>query len=67
MSTVTYPDVSVKLTGEDGNVFFIIGSVARAIRSQHGTAAADAYTGEALSKGSYDEVLSFTMKTVNVE
>jgi hypothetical protein len=62
-----FPDVTVQLSGEDGNVYAVIGRVAKAIRRAHGDAAADAYWNEARNAGSYDEVLQLTMRTVEVE
>jgi hypothetical protein len=64
---VKYEDVTVKLTGEDGNVFSIIAATAREIRKVHGRDAADAFVKEAMGTSSYDEVLCLVMDTVNVE
>lgn len=61
-----YPDVKVQLSGEDGNVYSIIGRVKREIRRKHGHEAADAFAKEAMSKGSYEEVLGFVQQTVDV-
>lgn len=63
---LTYPDVRVALVGEDGNAFSIIGRVARAIRQAHGREAADAFTADATSAASYDELLYLVMNTVTV-
>jgi hypothetical protein len=62
----TYPHVAVQLTGGDGNVFAIIGTVARALRRQVSADAATAFTNAATACGSYDEVLNLTMNTVDV-
>jgi hypothetical protein len=64
---VTYPDVTVQLTGQDGNVFNIIGQVAKALRRQVSREAADAFTKEAFQSDSYDAVLQLAMRTVEVE
>lgn len=61
-----YPDVTVRLTGNDGNAFAIIGNVARHLRRAHGAKAADAYRNEAMKQDSYDALLRFTMQTVEV-
>lgn len=63
---ITYADVSVELTGVNGNVFVIIGTVAKALRHHIGHEAATAYTNAATACGSYDEVLQLTMRTVDV-
>ena len=63
---LTYPHVHVQLTGTDGNVFAIIGTVARALRRDVGAAAANAFTSAALACGSYDAVLRLAMATVDV-
>ena len=62
-----YPNVTVQLTGEDGNAFFIIGKVQRALRAA-GVAnhvVAD-YVDEATA-GDYDHLLLTTTQWVNVE
>jgi len=62
----TYPGVTVRLTGSDGNVFMIIGNVAREIRRHVGGDEATAFHAAATSCGSYDEVLQLVMRTVSV-
>lgn len=59
-------DVKVELVGQDGNAFAIMGRVARALRTQVGGGAADAYTQAAMASQSYDELLQLTMRTVHV-
>lgn len=83
MATVKYPNIHVQLTGEDGNAFNIIGTVARAIRSsaadrnyggdnpefetaQEAALAAEEFTARCMNAESYDELLRFAAKTVNV-
>jgi len=56
----------VKLVGEDGNAFAIIGRVAEAIRREVDKAASDAYVNGAMSQESYDALLRYTMQTVHV-
>lgn len=64
---VKFPEVTVKLTGRDGNAFAIIGAVVKAMReakvSKHDI---DLYTEEAMS-GDYNHLLFTTQETVNVE
>jgi len=59
-----YPDIEVQLSGEDGNVFFIIGRVRKAMR-RAGIPAAEieVFTDEAKS-GDYDNALQTCMKWV---
>ena len=62
-----YDDVTVKLVGQDGNVFVIIGKVSRALRrAGHRDGMLD-YTNAAQECESYEAVLRLTMDTVNVE
>jgi len=63
---VKYPHIEVQLTGHDGNAFFIIGTVQKALR-RGGVPAAEvkAFVDEATS-GDYDHVLQTCMKTVEV-
>jgi hypothetical protein len=65
--TIKYPNVHVRLVGEDGNAFSIMGRVARVMRRAGvGKDEIDAYTKEALS-GDYDHLLATTMRTVDCE
>lgn len=61
-----YPDVTVQLTGHDGNAFAIIGTVNRALRHAGHGDETKAFTEEATS-GDYDNVLRTAMRWVNVE
>ena len=63
----TFPSITVKLTGTDGNAFVIIGRVTRALRDAGHLAAANAFASDAMTCQSYDELLQFAMKTVDVE
>lgn len=64
MSNIKYPHIKVKLTGEDGNAFFIIGRVQKAMKRANLTQTeVDAFITEATS-GSYDHLLQTVMKTV---
>lgn len=66
MPEVKYPEITVKLTGEDGNAFAIMGAVRREMR-RHGVPKEeiDAYIAEATS-GDYDHLLATTMEWVEV-
>lgn len=64
--TPTYPTVTVKLTGEDGNVFAIIGAVSKALKRAGKPDAAAEFSAAAFRCGSYDEVLRLCMATVEV-
>lgn len=62
-----HDDVTVKLTGRDGNSFAIMAAVIAALRKSGAEKSdIDAYTSEAMS-GDYDHLLRVTMNTVNVE
>ena len=61
-----YGHVTVKLTGENGNAFAIIGAVAKALRRGAGQAAAEEWTTEAWRAGSYDELLRLALAWVDV-
>ena len=65
MDQVKYPDITVKLIGEDGNAFAVIGKVSRAIKSKYGKEASDAFFKEA-TQGDYNHLLATCMKWVNV-
>lgn len=59
-----YPNVTVQLTGEDGNGFFIISRTATAMkRAGVEKSVIDAYRDEAMS-GDYDHLLQTTMDWV---
>ena len=61
-----FPDVTVQLTGRDGNVFAIIGSVSKALKRAGHTDAATEFSNRAMSCESYDAVLRLAMDTVDV-
>lgn len=63
---VKYEDVTVQLTGEDGNAFNIIGLVRRGIVRQHGADAGDEWVTSAMESVSYDALLVLAMETVHV-
>lgn len=66
--TPKYPQITVQLTGEDGNVFFIIGKMTKALR--HADVSIEdrkAFTDACFSADDYDHVLRICMEYVNVE
>ncbi len=65
--TPKHPEIVVRLTGEDGNAFAILGAVLRAMRRAGVPAAErDAFTAEATASD-YDHLLATTMRWVTVE
>lgn len=53
-----YRDITVKLVGEDGNAFAIIGAVSKAMRkAKISEADRKAYLAQLMGSGSYDELL----------
>lgn len=58
-------DITVQLSGEDGNAFAILGRVQRALR-RAGATPEQIAAYEATSGGSYDHVLATTMRWVEV-
>ena len=59
--------IRVKLSGEDGNAYYILGKVQRALRQGGmGKEFIDAYMKEATS-GDYNHLLATTMEVVEVE
>jgi hypothetical protein len=67
MTTPRYPDVHVRLVGEDGNVFAIIARVCRALRRAGEPEAASAFAGAAMQQESYDDVLRLVLETVDAD
>lgn len=61
-----FPDVSVQLTGADGNAFAIIGRVAAALTRAWHREEADQFVHDAMDCESYDALLQFAMRTVEV-
>lgn len=58
---------SVQLTGEDGNVFSIIGRVSKALKRAGLKDKAAEFTSKAFKAGSYDEVLQLCFDYVDVQ
>lgn len=62
-----YPQVKVRLVGEDGNAFSILGRVSKAMRRAGlSRAQTDEYRREATA-GDYDHLLRVTMDYVDVD
>ena len=67
MEKESYKKPTVKLIGEDGNAFAVIGKTKKALRKAGASKdVIDCYTTEAMG-GDYANVLVTTMKYVNVE
>lgn len=67
MSTIENTGVKVKLLGEDGNAFAILGRVRRAmIRAKVSDTIIAQYMKDAMA-GDYDNLLAVTMQYVEVE
>jgi hypothetical protein len=67
MSEIKYPDISVKLIGEDGNAFSILGAVKRALRkAKVPEAEIDRFYKEATS-GDYDQLLRTCATWISIE
>lgn len=64
---VKFEDVTVRLSGEDGNAFSILGRCQGAIKRAHGSEAAKRWVDAAQQSESYDELLQFCMATLDVE
>lgn len=62
-----YPEITVRLTGEDGNAFNILGICLRAMRQAGlNQKERDAFQAEAIS-GNYDHLLATCFKWFEVE
>jgi len=65
--TVKHPEITVQLTGEDGNAFAILGAVKEAMRRGGvDKSEIDQFMAEATS-GDYDHLLQTAMKWVDVD
>lgn len=63
---VKYPHIKVKLIGQDGNAFAILGAVRKALRENNvPKEEIDEFLAEAMG-GNYDELLSLVVKTVKI-
>ena len=67
MSDTKYPEVTVELTGTDGNAFSVLARVSNALkRAGVDKAERDAFYAEATA-GDYDALLRTAMRWVNVD
>lgn len=67
MREVKHPEITVQLTGQNGNAFMIMGLVAQAMRrAKVPKDEIDQYMNESTS-GDYNNVLVTAMRWVNVE
>lgn len=64
--SVPYTDAVVKLVGQDGNAFSVIGLVRRGIRNSNHPELGEAFMHEATA-GNYDQLLQTCMRYVSVE
>lgn len=64
--SVKHPDISVQLTGQDGNVFNLMGVVIRALRSNGFGNEVEDFISEVTSSKSYHEALAVMMQWVDV-
>lgn len=65
--SVKYPNVKVKLVGNNGNAFALMGLVSKALKSAGVTSSeVSEFRTESMS-GDYDNLLRTCMKWVNVE
>jgi len=58
---------TVKLIGQDGNIFSILGKCTRALKNNGQKKEADELTKEVFSSSSYNEALQLCMEYVDVE
>jgi hypothetical protein len=67
MNEPRHPEVTVQLTGEDGNIFFIIGRVRKALRrADVAEEEIDAFSREVNETESYAAALAAVMRWVRV-
>lgn len=64
---VKYPQVTVRLVGEDGNAFSIIGRVTKALRRSKVPAPEISKFQQEAMAGSYDQLLQTVMRWVEVK
>jgi len=63
---IKFPNIDVKITDNNGNAFFIIGAVIKAMKRGGCTKEqVDTYK-KAAQSGNYDNLLRVTMDTINV-
>lgn len=62
-----YPNIQVKLVGEDGNAFAIMGRVTKAMRSANVPPEVVAEFREEATSGGYDRLLQTCMKYIQCD
>ena len=67
MSDKPKTDVVVKLIGEDGHVFFIIGNVSRELKRAGYSDLAKEFSSAAMVSNSYSDVLNLVQDYVTIE
>lgn len=67
MKDVLYPNITVKLAGDDGNAFYILGKVMKALRNAGiDKQEVDLFYKDATS-GNYDHLLQTVMRWVTID
>ncbi|MCC6888516.1 MAG: hypothetical protein IT536_08290 [Hyphomicrobiales bacterium] len=66
MTTIKYPNVTVQLTGQDGNAFTVLGLMLRAMRKANIPADEIAAFRTEATSGDYNTLLATCMKYVDV-
>ena len=64
---VRFPEVVVRLTGEDGNAFTVLGTVRRALKDNGADAETISEFFAEATDGDYDNLLATVMRWVSVE
>ena len=64
---IKYPHVKVNLSGEDGNAYFIIGRVRKALRRAGVSNEEIELFTEEVKSGDYDHLLQTVMRTVETD
>jgi hypothetical protein len=65
--TIKHPEITVQLTGEDGNAFLVVGKVMKALRRANVPELERKQFQDEATSGNYDNVLQTCMRWVNVE
>lgn len=64
---ILFPDVTVELSGGEGNVYVLIGKVKQALNRAGHHVEASTFSTTAMQSESYDDVIQLIMQTVTVE
>ena len=67
MNEIRYPDITVRLTGRDGNAFSLLGAVSRALRSAGVPDKEVREFFKEATSGDYDHLLQTAMRWVTVD